>query len=268
MKTVNTSFNFCSFLFFIFLIHSSLIHTINKRSHKAMKINNTTKRLSCLGWHTTQHNIYDTASRSFEMINNNHNNNDYKNDNVVCCICVVRECALFQKLNEIEGHDDAHELCCMRVNYSFYIIFLKAQTKVSVRLQKCIYVNCKPTHSYTSSFEMIFHITYLQEPSYNWICVMCEYRKRKRNVNHGTSPQNLFKSLLKCIVLLKLLFPGIIFHQMTCDIKIDNDICCVWNNFLKKRNEKNQELKFVSNVSGINFVVKIICIVQASLSCL
>lgn len=52
-----------------------------------MKINNTkknTKRLPCHEWRVRTFMIQRRIC--FEMINNNHNNNDYKNDNVVCAV--------------------------------------------------------------------------------------------------------------------------------------------------------------------------------------
>lgn len=145
MKTVNTSFNFC-FLFFIFFNTLLLPHE-QAESHKAMKINNTTKRLSCLGLahntHNIEHNIYDTASHSFEMINNNHNNNDYKNDNVVCCVLYV-SALFFWKVKWDRRTRQRTTMLIMR----FYVNF-----KVSHKhQQKCIYVNCEGTICIHSGF--------------------------------------------------------------------------------------------------------------------
>lgn len=122
---------------------------MNKQSHKAMKINNTTKRLSCLGLahntHTSQtqhgeHNIYDTASHSFEMINNNHNNNDYKNDNVVCCVLYVS--ALFFWKVKWDRRTRRCSSC----------VFMWIKVSHKHHQQKCIYVNCNGTICIHSGF--------------------------------------------------------------------------------------------------------------------
>lgn len=125
-------------------------------------------------WHTIhtsqhrEHNIYDTASHSFEMINNNHNNNDYKNDNVVCCVLYVRvRFFTVEKLNEIEGHNNARRCS------SCVFMWIKVSHKHHTNRNAFTLIAREQYAFIRASFEMVFttftHIS--RKPSNNWICV-------------------------------------------------------------------------------------------------
>lgn len=108
-------------------------------------------------WHTIhtsqhrEHNIYDTASHSFEMLNNNHNNNDYKNDNVVCCVLYVRvRFFTVEKLNEIEGHNNARHDA-----HHAFLCGLKSLTNITNR--NAFTLIAREQYAFIrASFEMVF----------------------------------------------------------------------------------------------------------------